>query len=231
MKSNEETYIRYKHVDYMNFAKFALNDWHKLHIELNELIDIENNDEEKRREIYKTNRQQIHYLVSKQRMCIDNCIVYSALFLESFINFYGVMHQIPNIKHFETSLTIRNKWRIYPNIAVGKQISGAAIKTLGDIFTKRDDIVHYKPSTTAKEEDDFSLIDGINLFNKVNFVRKELGKIDKKFPWNGKDLSIPEDIPARTINISQMVALQKTPKNGNASEKNCGAKIRFVPNF
>jgi len=192
----------FKHNDYYHFAVASWNEWLSANIELAELCGTEQPDINSILENAKKDWGKFHELLRMQAMASTSYVIYCALYLEAYINFYGVSNNIPNIRDYESSLSIKNKWRIYPQIVTGKQISGDAIKTLGVIFGRRDDIVHLKPRTEKAKHKALLIEDSLELINGVNFIRRELAKIDPNEPWNGEDFEMPEGINGLQIEMT-----------------------------
>ena len=186
--------VTFIHGEYYDFALVCWDEWISTHIELTERYGMGQLAPKEVFGLAQADWKKFQELLRKQLMASTSYVLYCALYLESFINFYGVANNIANIRDYELSLSIKNKWRIYPQIVTGKQISGSAIKILGGIFERRDDIVHFKPRTSKAKHQGLLIKDGLQLINGVHFVRRELAKIDPKTPWNGKDLEMPDGI-------------------------------------
>ena len=193
--------VTFKHNDYYTFALVSWGEWLSTQSELTERYGIDRLDIKGVFDLAQADWKRFQELSIKQSMASTSYVLYCALYLESYINFYGVTNNIPNIRDYESSLSIKNKWRIYPRIVTGKQISGAAIKILGVIFSKRDDIVHFKPQTNKAKHQILLVKDGIELINGAHFVRKELAEIDPNAPWNGKDLVIPDGVKEIQLDV------------------------------
>jgi hypothetical protein len=77
-------------------------------------------------------------------------VIFSALTLESFINWYG--SDALGKEYFDKYLDrakVSSKWRIIPKLVTGKDIvddGGAPIERLHKLITLRNDLVHYKAS-------------------------------------------------------------------------------------
>lgn len=74
-------------------------------------------------------------------------VIFSALTLEAFINFYGINNFSKSYfnNHLD-KLTPINKWIVFPQLTTGKQINtdGQSYELLRSLFKLRDKLVHYK---------------------------------------------------------------------------------------
>ena len=127
-------------------------------------------------------------LLYENRLNMNNLVVYGALSLEAYINFYAIRHNIPFHNDFEKNLSTVNKWKIYPHLKTNKSLDGAAIKQIKAIFKLRDEIVHPKPNRIIigdnKPYNGKSVQSKIELLDKgqyvvdLNSVYKAMFKID-----------------------------------------------------
>lgn len=120
----------------------------------------------------------------QQRTGKFGLIIYGALTLEGFINFYGEFHDIKGIRDFESSLSTINKWRIYPKLVLNKEMKKESIDFLRSIFSLRNQLVHKKVKKTEPYATDgkkyFTMQNGGRLLNKVNFILRDIEQLDSK---------------------------------------------------
>jgi hypothetical protein len=139
-------------------------------------------------------------ILYENRLSMNNLVVYGALSLEAYINFYAIRYNIPFHNDFEKNLSTLNKWKIYPHLKTNKSLDGSAIKTIKEIFKLRDEIVHPKPNRIMvgdnKPYNGKSVQSKIELLDKgqyivdLNSVYKAMFKIDsdekknyEEAPW------------------------------------------------
>lgn len=123
------------------------------------------------------------------RLAMNDVLIYSALSLEAYINYYAMRYDIPFHKDFERNLSTINKWKVYPNLKTRKSLDGEALKKIKKIFKLRDDIVHPKPEriktgTTAlpkgtSAQAQIEEIDKGQLIIELNSIYEAMFKIDK----------------------------------------------------
>ena len=129
-----------------------------------------------------------------------NVLLYGALSLEAYINFYAKMYDIPFNNDFESNLSTLNKFKIYPTLKLNKTIDGDAIKILKNVFKLRDGFVHPKPERVVKDpkvtykgKSSGAILEKLDkgqLLVDINSIYGALFKIDKdervahtKIPW------------------------------------------------
>jgi hypothetical protein len=134
------------------------------------------------------------------RLAMNDVLVYSALSLEAYINYYAMRYDISFHNDFERSLSTINKWKVYPNLKTRKSLDGAALKTIKKIFKLRDDIVHPKPerikagasepANGKSAQAQIEKVDKGQLLIELNSIYEAMFKIDKdekaeydKKPW------------------------------------------------
>ncbi|KOO01792.1 hypothetical protein [Vibrio nereis] len=127
-------------------------------------------------------------ILYENRLSMNNLVVYGALSLEAYINFYAIRYDIPFHNDFEKNLSTLNKWKIYPHLKTNKSLDGSAIKLIKEIFRLRDEIVHPKPNRIIigdnKPYNGKSIQSKIELLDKgqyivdLNSVYKAIFKID-----------------------------------------------------
>jgi len=79
-----------------------------------------------------------------RRQAMNSVILYSALSLEGFINYYAVRYEIPFHKDTDR-LSTSKKWNIYTQWKVGLSITDGSIGKIRSIFKLRNSLVHAKP--------------------------------------------------------------------------------------
>jgi len=138
----------------------------------------------------------------EQRSGKYGLIIYGALTLEGFINFYGEFHDIKGIRDFESSLGTVNKWRIYPQLVLNKHMKKESIDFLKSIFSLRNQLVHKKVKKEEPYATDgkkyFTQQNGGKLLNKVNFILRNIEEIDEKIKLDNllaKDLDNTKEWP------------------------------------
>lgn len=124
----------------------------------------------------------------ENRANMNNLVVYGALSLEAYINFYAIRYNIPFHNDFEKNLSTLNKWKIYPHLKTNKSLDGGAIKKIKNVFKLRDEIVHPKPNRIIIGDDKpyngKSVQSKIELLDKgqyvvdLNSIYKAMFKID-----------------------------------------------------
>jgi hypothetical protein len=150
----------------------------------------------------KSNQRTVDFenVIYANRLAMNDILIYSALSLEAYINYYAMRYDIPFHKDFEKSLSTVNKWKVYPNLKTRKSLDGSALKLIKKIFKLRDDIVHPKPErirtgtteppkgTSAQAQ--LEEIDKGQLIIELNSIYEAMFKIDKdekaeyeKKPW------------------------------------------------
>lgn len=145
-------------------------------------------------------KQKQVQLLYENRLAMNDVLVYGALSLEAYINYYAMRYDLPFHRDLERSLSTINKWKIYSNSKTRKTLDSETIKIIKRVFQLRDDIVHPKPervlinngspakgrSAQAKVES----IDKGKLIIDINSVFKAVFKIDndekveyEQHPW------------------------------------------------
>jgi len=141
----------------------------------------------------------------EHRLAMNDILIYSALTLEAYINFYATRYSIPFYNDFERSLSTINKWKIYPHLKTRKTMPSAALIALRAIFDLRDEIVHPKPDRVwpnsesvgqRKEGEEkgaqaqIERLDKVQLILDVNMIFDSIFGIDadeyadhEKSPW------------------------------------------------
>jgi len=136
----------------------------------------------------------------ENRSNMNNLVVYGALSLEAYINFYATRYNIPFHNDLEQKFSTVNKWKIYPHLKIKKSIDGDAINKIKEIFKLRDEIVHPKanriilgtdkPSNSKSVQAKIELLDKGQYLVNLNSVYKAMFKIDsdekehyKRIPW------------------------------------------------
>lgn len=129
-----------------------------------------------------------------------NVLLYGALSLEAYINYYAKRYDLPFNDDFESRLSTLNKWKIYPHLKLKKTIDGLRLKKLREIFDLRDGFVHPKPERVAKDPSTpykgkspgakLEQLDKGQLLADINSIYQDLFRIDKdeedahkKAPW------------------------------------------------
>jgi hypothetical protein len=129
-----------------------------------------------------------------------NVLLYGALSLEAYMNYYAKMYDIPFNNDFESNLSTLNKWKIYPTLKLKKTIDGGKLKKLKEIFVLRDGFVHPKPERVVKDPSIpykgksagaiLEKLDKGQLLADINSIYQDLFKIDQeeqkahdKAPW------------------------------------------------
>jgi len=82
-------------------------------------------------------------------------IIFCALTLESFINYYGTSNLGKKYyKYFIERIGTVTKWEILPKLIIGKEFSldSEIIKKINDLFNLRNELVHYKPKIITEFE-------------------------------------------------------------------------------
>lgn len=143
---------------------------------------------------------EVDSVLYANRLAMNDVLVYSALSLEAYINYYAMRYDIPFHKDFERNLSTINKWKVYPNLKTRRSLDGEALKTIKKIFKLRDDIVHPKPERIkagiteppkgASAQAQIEQIDKGQLIIELNSVYEAMFKIDtdekaeyEKQPW------------------------------------------------
>lgn len=129
-----------------------------------------------------------------------NVLLYGALSLEAFINYYAVRYEITNVKDYERNLTTSSKWKLYPFLKTGSYINSDAVGIIKRIFTLRNKFVHPTPEKALAHQKNptpskshgaqLEQLDKGQLLADINFVYKALFAIDadeasehEKTPW------------------------------------------------
>ena len=117
-----------------------------------------------------------------------NILIYGALSLEAYMNFYAKKYEIPFNNETERLPTL-HKWRMYPTIKTGKPLPPEVLKTIKSFFNLRDEFVHPKPTRLEHGKDvpddhkNASAVlerkDKGELMNELNSVYKAIFKLDK----------------------------------------------------
>ena len=134
-------------------------------------------------------------------------IIFCALTLEAFINYYGIKSFSKNyFTKYLDNLTTIQKWIIIPKLKKNKSIDTGKrpFELLGELFKRRNTLVHYKPKTyepidlsgieklTSREKTKFynelldtkfykrAMIDSENAINAVRLIIAELKEIDSE---------------------------------------------------
>lgn len=84
-------------------------------------------------------------ILYERRLAMNDVLVYSALSLEAYINYYAMKYVIPYHNDLERSLSTINKFKIYTQIKTNRCLTGDTLKIIKKIFKDRDEIVHPKP--------------------------------------------------------------------------------------
>lgn len=128
-----------------------------------------------------------------------NVLVYGALSLEAYINYYAKRYDIPFNTEFEKKLSTLNKWKMYPTFKMNKQIDRSAIDTIKKVFKLRDEFVHPKPERIIQDAKPYEgksaaaeleKMDKARLLKDINAVFSAMFNIDtdeaeahQKQPW------------------------------------------------
>jgi len=130
-----------------------------------------------------------------------NTLLYSALSLEAFINYYAIRYEIENTKDYERSLSTTTKWKLYPKLKTGKTIDTDAIGIIKKIFKLRNGFAHPVPQKvkarqkkpTYKDNSHGATLERLDkgqLISDVNSVYQAIFNIDedeqlrhKQIPW------------------------------------------------
>lgn len=140
------------------------------------------------------------HLLYENRLAMNDVLVYGALSLEAYINYYAMRYDIPFHRDLERSLSTINKWKIYTNIKTRKTLDQEAIQIIKKVFSLRDEIVHPKPERVQSGVDSppkgksaqaqVETIDKGQLIIDINSVFEAVLKIDsdekveyEKQPW------------------------------------------------
>lgn len=82
-------------------------------------------------------------------------IIFSALTVESFINYYGILKLTRSYfeKHLD-KLSVENKWVIVPRLVNNKEISSGShsMELLNDLIKARNKLVHFKYKHQSSEK-------------------------------------------------------------------------------
>ena len=118
-------------------------------------------------------------------------IVFSAFTLECFINFYAELNKLEGRRKKEKEYGTKKKWRSYPNLIAGKNLSKEIHEDIESIFDLRDNLVHFKPVKGQKPATSFFIQqNGREMLNKLHRIIRSLD--DLKSPmhsskWIGED--------------------------------------------
>jgi len=115
-------------------------------------------------------------------------IVFSALALEAFINYYGTQTLSKSyFENYSDRLDLVSKWLIIPRLSLGKELNPGrrAMNLLRALVHKRNNLVHFKSRTKKISELDWSedwvnLEDAEQSCESVRTVISEMRKLDKK---------------------------------------------------
>lgn len=141
-----------------------------------------------------------HQLLYENRLAMNDVLIYAALSLEAYINYYAMRYDVPFHRDLEKSLSTINKWKMYTNTKTRKTIDQRAIEIIKKIFRLRDDIVHPKPqrikarseapNNNKNAQGQIESLDKGQLIIDLNSVYKAVFKIDKdenadyiNIPW------------------------------------------------
>ncbi len=143
----------------------------------------------------KTNLDKLY----ENQMAMNGVVVYSALALEAYINYYATRYAIAFHKDYEKSLSTLNKWKIYPHLKTKKILSEDVLEKIKKIFKLRNDIVHPKSSKAVvggaqsgslniqkkiKSMDMKSFVVDLNsIFNAVSKIDGDEKAMNKQNPW------------------------------------------------
>ncbi len=116
-------------------------------------------------------------------------VVFSALTLEAFINFYAIEHLSKRFleRHLDR-LGPASKWLIIPRLVCGKQLdtNGQAYEGLQRLFKTRNELVHYKGKITPMSQlrdRDYSYVEEKDAEDAISTVWQavtELSRLDTR---------------------------------------------------
>jgi hypothetical protein len=122
-----------------------------------------------------------------RRLAMNDVLIYAALSLEAYINYYSKKYEIPFHKDLEKTSSI-NKYKIFIQIKTGKSISHESIKLIKSIFWHRNEIVHPKPhkikvgskpgSEAVPIQQKIETMNLGKLIQELNIVYKEIFELD-----------------------------------------------------
>jgi len=138
-----------------------------------------------------------------------NVLLYSALSLEAYINYYGTRYDIPFNNDLERLSTL-NKFKMYPTIKTRRTIDIEALNVIKKFFKLRDGFVHAKPERlkhgvdSPDESNSASAViereDKGKIMCDLNYVYQSIFKIDDdekkmqvKTPWLHQFIKREED--------------------------------------
>lgn len=133
----------------------------------------------------------------KLDMFKKSIVLYSAMSLEAFINYYATRYEIgygDKLRNVKPAL----KLELFIELKTSKKISNATLGTVGEIFQLRNSIAHTKARTVTKKgkEYDKSIhailerYDFVNLIKRFNAVFTEISEIDDD-EHDLKDMLVP----------------------------------------
>jgi hypothetical protein len=113
-------------------------------------------------------------------------VVFSALTLEAFINYYAIDNFSKSyLNNYLDKLDPVSKWIVIPKLVIGRQIdtNGQAFQKLQQLFKLRNQLVHYKakirPITEIRETDWIREEDAEDAIQAIWKIMEELSKLDK----------------------------------------------------
>lgn len=181
--------IRIQHIEYYNAAILSYNQW----LELSQEIHLKYPTPSLL--LSDTARLQMRRTTARHAF-----ILFGAITLDAFINFYGEFHKIEGRRDFEEKLPTKVKYQLYPQLVAHVPIDTLAIRYVKDIVALRNELAHPKPK---REDPKISFIDkaftdrnGAMLINKINFIIKAMDRAKPPFvssSWIGTDVPNSQD--------------------------------------
>ena len=177
-RAGEKSFLEMPHILYYEFSVRAFTKFQEIKPALQEALKDESTD----------GNRNLENLLYENRMAMNDVLVYGALSLEAYINYYAMKYDIPFHRDLERSLSTVNKWKMYTNNKTRKTLDQDSIKTIKRVFSLRDEIVHPKPERVQADKTapskgksaqaQIEILDKGQLIIDINNVFKSVLKID-----------------------------------------------------